>query len=244
VLLSGTGDPRDAFCGTRAGSRLSFSPEPPAAGSVDGVSDDDIDPAVTPLSEWLDRLAQAHGAPGGGAASAVMTAISAALLGMVAAYTAHDSEARMAAQRLAVIRRAAATAAEEDGIRSADFGTALALDKGAAREHAVRKATVDAITSSLTIGRLAASLVDEVRLLARIGNPHVEADLLVAVEALRAALHGADVTARADLDLLAKHRSSNDGLDAEFASLERGIGDLARTLSELEDTAAYRRSGD
>ncbi|MET0860561.1 MAG: cyclodeaminase/cyclohydrolase family protein [Microbacterium sp.] len=206
------------------------------------MTGDDIDPAATPLAEWLARLAQAHGAPGGGAACAVMTAISAALLGMVAGYTADRAEARQAAHRLGVRRSAALTAAEEDGIRSAAFGAALAMDDGPERDRAVRQASVDAIVSTLTVGRLGVSLVDDVRLLVDIGNPHVEADLLVAVEALRAALEGANVTARANLDLLARHRTNDDGLDEQIVEFSRDIRDLAEKRAELDRLATNKRS--
>ena len=206
------------------------------------MTGDDIDPAAAPLAEWLARLAQAHGAPGGGAACAVMTAISAALLGMVAGYTADRAEARQAAHRLGVRRSAALTAAEEDGIRSAAFGAALAMDDGPERDRAVRQASVDAIVSTLTVGRLGVSLVDDVRLLVDIGNPHVEADLLVAVEALRAALEGANVTARANLDLLARHRTNDDGLDEQIVEFSRDIRDLAEKRAELDRLATNKRS--
>lgn len=188
---------------------------------------DDIDPAETPLAEWVDRLAQAKGAPGGGAACGVMTGIAAGLLGMVAAYTADDLEARRAEQRLSDKRRLAMEAAEEDGVRSAAFGAALAMDQGPDRERAVRQATVDAVASALDVGRIAASLLEEVRLLADIGNPHVEADLRVAVEALRAALEGTNHTARANLDLLSRHRTADDQLDPQVADFERDLVDLA-----------------
>ena len=193
------------------------------------MTGDDIDPAATPLAEWLARLAQAHGAPGGGAACAVMTAISAALLGMVAGYTADRAEARQAAHRLGVRRSAALTAAEEDGIRSAAFGAALAMDEGPERDRAVRQASVDAIVSTLTVGRLGVSLVDDVR-------------LLVAVEALRAALEGANVTARANLDLLARHRTNDDGLDEQIVEFSRDIRDLAEKRAELDRLATNKRS--
>lgn len=202
------------------------------------MSDDDIDPADTPLEEWLDRLALAHGAPGGGAASAVMAAISAALLGMVAAYTRDDSDARLSAQRLSSTRRAAIRAAEEDGVRSAAFGAALGMDEGPERERAVRQETVAAVASSLAIGRIAASLVDEVRLLSRIGNPHVEADLRVAMAALRAALDGAHVTAASNIELLTHHRAPDDDLDSHLAEFERDLSDLAHQRAECERIAA------
>jgi formiminotetrahydrofolate cyclodeaminase len=194
---------------------------------------DDIDPGITPLAEWLDRLSQAHGAPGGGAACAVMTAISAALLEMVARYSTADAESRPAAKRLASIRHAATRAAEDDGVRSAAFGAALAMDDGAEREQAVRSATTDAVASSLGVARLGAALVPEVRLLAKIENPHVDADLRVAVGALRAALNGVIDTARADLDILAHHRADGDGLDGNVEEFERSLAEAEEALAAV-----------
>lgn len=204
------------------------------------MADDDLIPAATPLDEWLDRLAEDHGAPGGGAACAVMTAIAAALLGMVAAYTPDEPEAASARARVDRIRREATAAAEADGVRSAKFGAALAMEDGPERESAVRAATVEATESSLAVGRVAASLVDEVRLMAEIGNPNVEADLVVAGEALVAALGGVVATTRADLDLLGAHRAPGDGLDdtlaradGELREIAHARGELARMLARL-----------
>ena len=197
------------------------------------MADDDLIPAATPLDEWLDRLAEGHGAPGGGAASAVMTAIAAALLGMVAAYTPDEPAAASARKRLARIRRQATAAAEADGVRSARFGAALAMEDGSERESAVRVATEEAADSSLAVGRIAASLVEEVRLLADVGNPNVEADLLVAGEALVAALGGVIGTTRADLDLLGAHRAPGDGLDDTLARAEGELREIADVRGEL-----------
>lgn len=201
------------------------------------MSDGDVDPAATPLEEWLDRLAERGGAPGGGAASAVMTAISAALLGMVAVYTPDEPESDAAAPRLRRIRRAATRGAEEDGIRSAAFGAALAMDDGPDREREVRKATADAIASSIEIGLLAATLLPEARLLAEIGSHHVEADLVVALEALRAALAGAAATARSNMDLLATHRAPGDDLDARVAAFQDDVDAIARAQADAERLA-------
>jgi formiminotetrahydrofolate cyclodeaminase len=169
-----------------------------------------------------------------------MAALGAALLGMVAGYT-DEPEARQAATRLAAVRGRATQAAEDDGVRSAAFGAALAMEDGAERERAVREATVEAIDSSLAIGRIAESLVAELRLLADIGNPHVEADLLVAAEALRAALEGSVVTARANLQLLDRHRKADDGLDEKVAGCERAAGQTARAADEVGRILAERR---
>ncbi len=206
-------------------------------------ADDDLVASATPLDEWLDRLAQAHGAPGGGAACAVMTAISAGLLGMVAGYSGEEPESRAAAERLDRVRRRATSAAETDGERSAAFGAALAMEPGPDRERAVRATTVDATASSIAVGLLAASLVQEVRLLAAIGNPHVEADLIVAVEALTAALAGAVATARADLDILSAHRAADDELDGRLETFERDIRTMEGVRDEADRLASALRPG-
>jgi len=204
------------------------------------MTGDDIDPSTTFLADWMDRLAEGHGSPGGGAACGVMAGIAAALLGMVAAYTKGDEAARARA-RLAETRRSAMKAAEDDGIHSAEFGAALAMPDGPNRPPAVRQATAEAIASSLAVGEIAASLVPEVRLLAEIGNPHVEADLLVALAALRAALDGVVVTTRADLALLDAHRADDDGLDDAVAAFRRRVAELEDGIRQLDAVADRRR---
>ena len=199
-------------------------------------TDGDVVPAATPLEEWLGKLSEAHGAPGGGAACAIMTGIAAGLLGMVAAYTPDEPDAARAAERLARVRGEATRAAEADGASSAAFGAALAMEDGTEREAAVRAATVEATASSLRVGRVAASLLAELRLLREIGNVHVEADLLVAALALDAALGGIAITAAADLALLASHRAPEDGLDDRVAELERELAALQRARDEVART--------
>ncbi|WP_173923946.1 cyclodeaminase/cyclohydrolase family protein [Agromyces sp. Marseille-P2726] len=201
------------------------------------ADDEDLVASETPLDEWLHHLAQAHGAPGGGAACAVMTAISAALLGMVAGYSDDDPAAGRASARVDRVRRRATAAAETDGERSAAFGAALAMDAGPDRERAVRSTTVEATASSVAVGRLAASLVDEARLLADIGNRHVEADLIVAVEALSAALAGSAATARADLQILSAHRASGDDLDDRIDTFQRDLDELEHARAEVDRLA-------
>ena len=201
---------------------------------------DDIDPAATTLEEWLDRLAEPHGAPGGGAACGVLTAIAAALLGMVASYTPDEPRARAAVPRLHECRRAATAAAEHDGVQSAALGAALAMDESPEREPAVRRATIAATESSLAIGRIAASLVGEALQLAEVSNPHVEADLLVALGALGAALDGVAATTRSDLDLLSHHRGTDQSVERSIRRLDSAVTDLAEARDGLGQFIADR----
>lgn len=196
------------------------------------MTSDDIDPAATTLEDWLDRLAEAHGAPGGGAACGVLAAIAAALLGMVARYTAHP-EAEAAIPRLTRLRREATRAAEEDGIRSARFGAALA-SKGPGRDERVRVQTLAATESSLAVGHIAAALVSETAQLSRVADRHAEADLLVAAGALRAALDGTIATVAPDVAILRRHRAPDDGLDERLAAFEQALSDLDERRRALD----------
>jgi formiminotetrahydrofolate cyclodeaminase len=204
------------------------------------VTAEDIDPSETTLEEWLDRLAEPHGAPGGGAACGVMTGMAAALLGMVASYTPDEPRAQEAVPRLHEHRRAATDAAENDGVHSAAFGAALAMDESPERELAIREATIEATRSSLAIGSIAASLVDEARQLAEVSNPNVEADLLVALGALRAALDGVVVTARSDLEILSNHRDADDGIGRSIQELDDTVASLTEAGDDLERFIAER----
>lgn len=169
-------------------------------------------PTSEALDVWLDRLAQADGAPGGGAACGVMLAVAAALLRMVALYTGDDERAAAAAERLVARRREALRAAESDGVRSASLGAAVRAAPGSpGRDRYVRVAAVEAAASSATLGQVGADLLPDLELLARIGNPNVTADLVVAAHALVAGVAGALVNLRGDLELAARHGGAGAG---------------------------------
>ena len=158
---------------------------------VTRVSDSSRIPASTSLSAWLDRLAQPDGAPGGGAACGVMLALAAALLRMVAEYTPDEPRAEECAGRLVTRRLDALAAAETDGVRSAELGAALRTSKDdPTRDQLVRDAAIEAARLSAVLGDVGVALVDELRLLREIGNPHLAADLAVAGEALAASSCG------------------------------------------------------
>lgn len=182
-------------------------------------------PASMALDAWLDKLSQASGAPGGGAACGVMLGVSAALLRMVANYTPDDPRASACADRLVERRRAALAAAEADGIRSAELGAALALPDDPHRGGRVRDAAIAASRSSATLGEVGEALLEELRLLSGIGNPHLDADLAIAGEALAAGLAGASVNLRANVQLarahLAADRDARDAIESLAARASR-----------------------
>jgi len=159
-----------------------------------------------PLDEWLRSLAQATGAPGGGAASGVMLAVSAALLRMVAGYNPEEARAAASAERLIVLRQEALRAAEQDGVRSAELGSAMAEpNEGPRRDRAIVQAAIGGAASSVALGRVGVALVDELHALADITSAALAADLVVAAEALAAGIGGASINLRADLRLADQH---------------------------------------
>jgi formiminotetrahydrofolate cyclodeaminase len=187
-----------------------------------------------PLDAWLDKLAQASGAPGGGAACGVMLGMSAALLRMVARYTEGDERAMQCAARLADRRRDALRAAEVDGVRSAALGAALATrERSPQEEQRVRDAALAAAASSADLGSIGSAILEELHLMAEIGNPAVAADLAVAAEALAAALAGVSVNLRADLQLASAHHTGDDRASAQPAELS----DAARRVAASHATA-------
>lgn len=219
-------------------------------GSGDGTTADiltcmedspDIPPS-TPMDAWLDALGQPQGSPGGGAASGVMLGLGASLLSMVAGYTPDDSRAAECAARVAALRGDALQAVEADGIVSARFGEALALPSDDEdREPRVRDAAVEAAESTAALGRIGLSFIPEARLLAEVGNRHLDMDLAVGLEALEAGLSGVSLTLRANLQIARTHEAPSSrladliALVGELAGARRIVGEIIAELSSHLD---------
>ena len=156
-----------------------------------------------PLQEWLDRLAQRGGAPGGGSASGVLLGIGAALLSMVLTYGEHPAELH---ERAARLRRDTLDDAQADAVDSAALGTALARpsdDPG--RDAAVRDAALTGARSSGRLGSTGVALADLLEDVAPRTASGVVADLGVAAEAIAAGLGGALINLQGDRALLERH---------------------------------------
>lgn len=194
-------------------------------------------PASTPLEQWLDRLAEATGAPGGGAASAVMLALGAGLLRMVAGYTPGQDRATAAGERVAALRVRALAASDADSRASVALGAALALPTDDPdRDARLLDAALRGARSSVDIGEVGIALVGELDVLERVGNRHLDSDLAVAREAVRAGLGGALVNLRANLDLIAAHAPSVPGGAGEAA--ERELRDAGERIASARGSLA------
>jgi formiminotetrahydrofolate cyclodeaminase len=166
-------------------------------------------PTTLGLDAWLARLAEPNGAPGGGSAAGVMLGLSAALLHMVCAYTPDDEAAAASAERVSALRERSLEAGRLDGVRSVELGAALASD-GPDRSARLREKAVAGAGSSAALGEIALALVDELVVIADVGNPSVVADTGVAGESLRAGLGAALINLRANVDLARKHSGPDD----------------------------------
>lgn len=194
---------------------------------------------AAPLDVWLEDLSKATGSPGGGAASAVMLAISAALLQMVARYTPDDPRAADCVGRLTALRRRALAAAEQDGRRSADLGAAMGAPKEeAGRDERIAETAVAASRSSAELGAIGEALVDELRVLSDIGNPALAADLVVAAEALASGLAGASVNLRADVGLARRHERRDAAEPDGFRAIADAIAQARSIALRVGDAHA------
>jgi hydroxyethylthiazole kinase-like uncharacterized protein yjeF len=183
--------------------------------------------ADEPVGGWLDRLAHTSGDVGGGAGCAVLTAMSAAMLAMVAGY-GDEPESRAVAARAGQVRSEAVTAADRDGEQSAGLGAALRDDGD------VADAAFSAAQASLAIGLLAAELVSGWRHVARTAKAYLRPDVVVGTSTLEAALRGSLATVRDDLALAEKRGARTDAETAAALDRIRSARDAVRELSPDE----------
>lgn len=207
------------------------------------MSDSEVpetDEASLPVTTWLDRLGGSHGSPGGGAACAVMVAVSAALLAMVAGYSTDDDRVARAHERLIDIRGRALDASEADSARSGELGAALRETDDAGGDP-VPSAALTAAQSAVELGELAASLILELELLLDVAETYLMPDLVVAAEAAAAALGGTAATVRADVKLAAAHGFGHDDQSMRAATDGAQRMDAARgRVDALRARAAER----
>ena len=198
-------------------------------------SDPDV-PTSLAMDEWLARLAEPTGAPGGGSAAGVMMALAAALLHMVCGYTPDEPVAAEAGKRVRELRAASLRASEEDGVRSVALGAALRED-GPDRSARLYDAAVAAAASSADLAEVGIALVAQLRLVAEVGNPHLVADTGVASESLRAGLGAALINLRANIALARSHAGDTSDT-AELGRLS-DIGDRSeRARTDIDGILA------
>ncbi len=195
----------------------------------------------TALDAVLDALARDQGDPGGGAASGIMTAISAALAQMVCRYTRDAPETDAIDRRLGALRARAVIAAERDAKASGALGVALRPAGPAGSDDRSRRivtAATTAVETSAELGAVSLAVWHELMTVAAVGNRHLLADVAVAADAVAAGLGGAVTNLRGGLALVEAHgdastlTSRHGGMVDQLLAARRAARGLADDAGE------------
>jgi formiminotetrahydrofolate cyclodeaminase len=201
--------------------------------------------SATALQTYLDQLASAAPAPGGGSVAALNAAQGAALLGMVLNLTigrprfaAHDTEAHALFEEVERLRADCTALIDRDAAALAALISTYKLPRTTAEEKAARAATLQERTHEATIvplavARAAAALLPLCRQLVPIGNPAAVSDIGVAATCAVAAFRGAELNVLINLGQL-HDTGFVDAARDELNTLGAGIeGEAAAILGEV-----------
>ena len=201
------------------------------------------------VETWLQELADRTPTPGGGGAAGLTAAISAALIGMVTAYTTgekwQDRQARMIElnAEAAELRSAALALVGEDEAAFAAVGAAYRMPRStdaekSERATAIQVALVEAAKPPAGVARVARRLVDIAGELVESGNRNVVSDVGVASAAAHAALQAAVLNIEINLRQITDPRVGRD-LRAEVAAateyIERADGITERVREAIAE---------
>ena len=172
------------------------------------------EPAEGSLSAYLDRVAAATPAPGGGSVAAVVGALAAALGEMVANLTlgreqyAHaEASLQPARDRLTALRASLLEGAATDEAAYRSYRDAASLPRSSdaekgARTDAMQRALIAATDVPLGIARSAHEVAEILASVARDGNPHVRSDAALGALLAEVALRGALLNVRGNAAIL------------------------------------------
>lgn len=186
-------------------------------------------PALS-LGEFLDRVASAEPAPGGGSVAAITVALAAALSGMAARFSAdHLPDAPALADRADASRREVVPLAPADAEAYGRVLEAYRLPRypdPEARREKIREALSGAADVPLAIAEAGVEVAEVAVRLAREGNPNLKGDALTAALLAEAGVRAAAELARMNLS----SGGSEDG--------RRGrVDDLLESVSEARQRA-------
>jgi formiminotetrahydrofolate cyclodeaminase len=193
------------------------------------------------IGSWLDELASAAPAPGGGAAAAMVAAVGAGLVEMVCnltigkpRYAEHEEVMRAALVSATELRLSAGQLAAEDAVAFNAVSQAYRLpresdDEKAARAEAIQGALVEAADVPLRVAAVAAEVIGLADRILAGANVNVISDVAVAASAGRAALESAainveiNLSAMSDSTLRAALRGDLDRLVPASAVADRVV---------------------
>jgi formiminotetrahydrofolate cyclodeaminase len=212
----------------------------PVAGSADQAT---ADLRATTLGDYLDRVASAAPAPGGGSVAGVVAALAAGLGAMACRLSGERDaagERRLtpaladALTRLERARAEATRLAAADERAYAAYRAAASLPRAddrqrAARRQAMQAALVGATETPLALAAACRDILEALRPVVRDGNPHVRSDADLAVSLAAAAAAGAlrnvrdNAASLRDAARTATFRAEADALARAIASARAAV---------------------
>jgi formiminotetrahydrofolate cyclodeaminase len=198
------------------------------------------------IQAFLDELASAAPAPGGGGAAALVGATGAALVSMVCNLTiGKEKFATVEPDIQNILTHAESLRARLVGMMADDvaaFNTVMAAyrlpkatdEEKAARTAAIQEASKKATLVPLAAARACAEVIDLCRPAAEMGNPNVISDAGVAVLCAQAGLKSAalnvliNLSAIKDEAFVTQHRAELDQLLSSHESLANQVYELVK----------------
>jgi formiminotetrahydrofolate cyclodeaminase len=201
------------------------------------------------IGAWLDELASAAPAPGGGAVAALQVATGAGLVEMVTnltignpRYAEHEQTMIDARSRAGELRRTAVQLAADDATAFTAVTDAYKLPRAtdedkAARTAAIQKALLGAADVPVRTARAASTVIDLAELILPGANVNVLSDVAIAASSARAGLEGAIVNIEINRvairdeaektrlgDAIAAGERDLDRAGAVVATVRKGLG--------------------
>jgi len=201
------------------------------------------------IQDWLEELASAAPAPGGGAVAGMSAAMSAALLSMACnltigkpRYAEHEAALIRVRDRTATLRAGALALADEDAAMFDRVIAAYRLPKGddserTARNEAIEAALIAAADVPMRTAELAVELIDLAREVLDRVNVNLISDVGVAASCARTALEAAATNVRVNQSSIAD--------DAVRARLGEAIAGHAQRIEDADSVvqAVAKRVG-
>jgi formiminotetrahydrofolate cyclodeaminase len=199
------------------------------------------------IGAWLDDLASAAPAPGGGAVAALQVALAAGLVEMVTnltvgnpRYAEHEPTMIDARSRAGAVRRTAVQLVAEDATAFTAVTDAYKLPRAtdedkAARTAAIQQALLGAADVPVRTARAASTVVDLAEQILPGANVNVLSDVAIAASSARAGLEGAIVNIEINRVAIKD--------EAEKARLGEAIAASERDLDRADAVVATVRKG-
>ncbi len=196
------------------------------------------------MEEFLSSVASSEPVPGGGSVAALAGSLASALGEMVAGltegrkkYESVDGQVRELHSRLSGARSALQALVREDAAAYRQVMRAMKMPRETAEEKAVRAAAIEQATRSATevplrTVRAAAAVMEQLEVLAGIGNPNARSDAAVGAQLACAALKGAQYNVLINLSGL-KDTAFAERCRSEAAALARAAQAALQRIDSL-----------